>query len=59
VNLHAPSDEKCDNSKGSFYKELEQFCWDILIQNCEQRIFSNRHLGMRVCIRILMIMALE
>jgi len=25
LNVHAPSEEKGDDSKGSFYKELEQF----------------------------------
>jgi exonuclease III len=24
LNVRAPSEEKCDNLKGSFYKELEQ-----------------------------------
>jgi len=39
-----------------FYEELEQ---EILMQKWRERIFSNRQLGMRIYIRILVIMVLE
>jgi len=64
--------EKIDDSKDSFYEELEQvfdnFPKDhtkilifikILMQNCGERILANRQLGMTVYIRIAMIVMLE
>jgi hypothetical protein len=68
--VHAPSEEKSDNSKDSFYEELEQVFdnfprrhMKILFGDFKtergERIFSNRQLGMRVYIRIVMIIVLE
>ena len=70
LNVHAPSEDKSDDSKDSFYEELEQVFdhfpryhmksyWEILMQKWGERIFSSRQLGLRVCIRIVMIMELE
>jgi len=50
--MYAPSEKKSDNSKGSLCEELQyvflsfsQVPYDssmeILMQNCEERIFSN------------------
>jgi hypothetical protein len=70
LNAHASTEEKSDDSKDSFYEELEQvfdhfpkyhmkIVLEILMQNGGGRILSNRQSGMRVYIRIVMIMALE
>ena len=70
VNVHAPSEEKSDESNDSFYEELEQvfehfpkYHMKILLgdltQKWGERIFSNRQLGMRAYIRIVMIMVLD
>ena len=68
--VNAPSEEKSDDSKVSFYEELEQVSYHfpkyhmkILLGHFNakvgRKIFSNQQLGMRVCIRIVMIMKLE
>jgi len=70
VNVHAPSEEKSDESKDSFYEELEQvfdhfhkYRMKILLGDFNakvgKRIFSNRQLGMRVYIRVVIIMVLD
>ena len=70
LNVHARSEVKSDDSKDSFYEELEQvfdhcprYHMKILLGDFNakmgERIFSNRQLGMRVYIRIVMIMELE
>jgi hypothetical protein len=62
LNVHAPSKEKRDNSKDSFYEELDQdfdhfpkYHTNILvgdfIQNWGERIYSNPQLGMTVYFR--------
>jgi len=67
-NVHAPIENKSDDSKDSFYEELEQIFdhfpkhrMKIQLGDCNEnwgeRIFSNRQLGMRD-IRIVMIMEL-
>jgi hypothetical protein len=48
--VHAPSEEKSDDSKGSFCEELEQVfiflstickeCYEILMQNGEREYFQ-------------------
>jgi len=69
LNVHVPSKEKSDDSKGSFYEELEKGFdhspkqhMKILLGDFNakvgERIFSNRQLGKRVYIRIIMIMVL-
>jgi transposase len=68
--VHAPSEEKSDDSKDCFCEELEQLfdhcpkyhmkiLLEISIQKWGERIFSNRKLGKRVYITIVMIMVLE
>jgi hypothetical protein len=64
LNVHALSEEKGDDSKESFYEELEQvfdhflstilkFCEEILMQNWGGGgMFSNRPLGIKVYITI-------
>jgi len=68
LNVHAPSGEKSDESKDSFYEELgrspppstiQKFYSEILMQKWGERIFSNQQLGMRVFIRVVMIMVLK
>jgi hypothetical protein len=70
LNVHAPSEEKSDNLKDSLYEELEQvfdyfpryhikILLGDLMQKGGERIVSNRQLGMRVYIGIVMIMVLE
>ena len=70
LNVHAPSAEKGDDSKDSFYEELEQvfdhfpkYHMKIILGNFNEkvgnRIFSNQQLGMRVYIRTVMVMVLE
>jgi len=70
-NVHAPSEEQSDDSNDRFYEELEQgffyhfpkyhmkFLLGDFNAKVGKRIFSNRHLGMSVYIRIVMIMVLE
>jgi len=69
LNVHPPSEDKSDDSKDSFYEELEQvfdhfprYHRKILLGDFKAkvgRIFSNRQLGMRVYTRRVMIMELE
>ena len=70
LNVHAPSEEKSDDSKDSFYEELEQvfnhfhmYHMKIVLGGFNakfgERIFSNQQLEMRVYIRIVMIMVLD
>jgi hypothetical protein len=71
-NVHALIEGKIDASKDSFYEELEQVfdrfpkyhtkirLGDFSVKlGTEDTVFSNRHLGIRVYIRIVMIMVLE
>jgi hypothetical protein len=65
LNVHAPSDEKGDDSTDSFYEELEQildhfpkYYMKILLGDLNEK-FSNQQLGMTVYIRIFMTMVLE
>ena len=65
LNVHAPSEDKSDDSKNSFYEEMEQdfdrfprYHLKILFGDFNAkvgRVFSNRQLGMKVYIRIVMI----
>jgi hypothetical protein len=66
-DAQAPTDEKTDDSKDSFNEKLEQvflhfpkYYMNILLGDLKAKlvredIFKNRHLGMRVYIRIIMI----
>jgi len=67
LSVHAPREEKIDDSKDSFYEELGQvfdtfptyqmeILLEILMQKCGERIFSNRQLGMGVYIRMIMVL---
>jgi len=58
--------EKSDESKDSFYEELEQvfdhfpkYHMKMLLGEWGERIFSNQQLDRRVSIRIVMIMGLD
>jgi len=68
--VYAPSEEKSDDSKGSFNDELEKVFYHfpkchikILLADLNAggggRIFSNRQLGMKTYIKILMFMVLK
>jgi len=69
VNVHAPSEEKCEESKDRFYEELEQvfdhcpkYHMKILLGDFNAkvgRVFSNQQLDRRASIRIVMIMELD
>ena len=71
VNVHAPSEEKCDESKDSFYEELEQvfdhfpkyhmkmLLGDFNAKVGQKEYFSSQQLDKRVSIRIVMIMGLD
>jgi hypothetical protein len=52
LNENAPTEDKCDNIKDSFYEEISMQRWG-------GKIFLNRQLGMRVCTKLVMIMGLE
>jgi hypothetical protein len=67
--VHAPSEEKSDDSKDRFYEELEKFSehfrkyrmkmfWENFTQNWGQSLFSNRQVGMTVYKRLVVIMVL-
>jgi hypothetical protein len=68
--LHAATKDESDDSKDSFYEEVEQvfdhfpkyqtkiFLGDFN-EKWGERIFSNRQLGMRIYIRIVMTMVLN
>jgi hypothetical protein len=68
--VHAPTEDKCDDTKDSFYEELEgvfdqfqKYHMNILFGDFNAKwggkIFLNRQLGMRVCTKLVMIMGLE
>jgi len=70
VNVHEPSEEKSDESKYSFYEELEQVfdhfpkChMKILLGDFNAKVgrenILNQQLGKRAYIRIVMIMVLD
>ena len=72
LNVHAPREEKSDDSIVRFYEEFEQvfffyhfpkYHMEILLGYFKakggKRIFSNRKLGMNVYLRIVMIMVFE
>jgi len=70
LNVHAPSEEKSDDSKDRFYEELEQvfnhfpkYHIKILLGDFTAKggegIFSKRKLGMTFYNRIVMIIVLE
>jgi hypothetical protein len=70
LNVHAPSEEKSDDSKDSIYEELGQIFYHFYTYHMEillgdfnakmgETVFSIRQLGMGVYIRIIIIMVLE
>jgi hypothetical protein len=70
LNAHAPTEAKGEDSKDSFYEELEGFFYhfpkyhtkillgDFNANVGRERVLSNRLLGTRVYIRMVMIMVL-
>jgi hypothetical protein len=70
LNVHAPTENKCYDTKDSFYEDPEgvfdqfpQYHMKILLGHFNakmgSKIFLNRQLGMRVCTKLVMIMGLE
>jgi hypothetical protein len=73
LNVHALTEDKWDYTNDSFCEELEgvfnQFPkyhmkillgdFKISVQRWGGKIFLNRQLGMRVCMKLVMIMGLE
>jgi len=70
LNVHVPSEEKSDNLKDSFYEELEQvfdnfprYPMKIRLGDFNAkgggRVVSNRQLGKRVYIGLVIIMVLK
>ena len=70
LNVHAPSEDKSDDSKDSFYEELEQvfdhfpkYHLKILLRNFSAKVrkenIFNRQFGIRFYIRIAMIMVIK
>jgi exonuclease III len=70
LNVHAPSEEKSDESKDCFYEELQQVFYHfpkyhmkILLGDFNAKVerenILNPKLGMRIYNRIVMIMVLE
>jgi hypothetical protein len=70
VNVHAPSEDKSNESKDSFYEELEQvfdhvpkYHMKMLLGDFNAKVgerrCSSQQLDRRVSIRIVMIMGLE
>jgi exonuclease III len=70
LNVHAPTEDKCDDTKDSFCEELEgifdqfpKYHMKILLGDFNAKVgredILNRQLGMRVCTKLVMIMGLE
>jgi hypothetical protein len=70
LNVHAPTDNKIDDVKDSFYEELERvfhkfpkYHMKILLGDFTAKVgsedFLNRQLGMKVYTKLVMIMELE
>jgi hydroxypyruvate isomerase len=69
LNAHAPTEDKTDDVKSSFYEELERvfdkfpkYHIKILLEDfnakVSRKIFLNRQLGMKVYTKLVMIMEL-
>jgi hypothetical protein len=68
MNIHAPTEDKTDDVKGSFYEELERvlgkfpkYHMKILLRDFNAKAgktFLNRQLGMKVYMKLVMIMEL-
>jgi hypothetical protein len=69
LNVHAPTEDKTDDMNGSFYEELERvfdkfpkYNSKILLGDFSAKVgredFLNRQLGMKVCVKLVMIMEL-
>jgi hypothetical protein len=67
LNVHAPTEDKTDDVKGSFYEELERafdkfpkYHMKILLGEFNAKVgrktFLNRQLGMKVYTKLVMIM---
>jgi hypothetical protein len=69
LNVHAPTDDKSDDMKDSFYEELERvfdkfpkYHMKILLGDFNSKVGRednlNRQLGMKFCTKLVMIMEL-
>jgi hypothetical protein len=65
LNVHAPTGDKIDDVKDSFYKELERlfkklptFHMEILLGDFNAKVDRNRQLGMKVYTKLVIIMQL-
>jgi hypothetical protein len=62
--VHAPTEDKCDDTKDTFYEELEgvfdqfpKYHVKILLDfnaKVKRKDFLNQQLGMRVCTKLIM-----
>jgi hypothetical protein len=70
LNIHASTEDKTDDVKDSFYEEMEHVFdkfpkshMKILFGGLNAKVgredFLNRHLGMKVCTKLVMIMDLD
>jgi hypothetical protein len=66
LNVHAQTEDKIDDLKDSFYKQLEcifdkfsKYHVNIILEEEAEKTFLNRHLGMKVYTKLVMIMELE
>jgi hypothetical protein len=70
LNAHAPTEDKTDDVKDSFYEKLERifdkilkYHMKILLGDCNaevaEKLFLNRQLGMKVYTKLVMIRELE
>jgi hydroxypyruvate isomerase len=67
LNIHAPTEDKTDDVKDSFYEKLERvydkfpkYHMKILLEDFNAKVFKktflNRQLRMKVCTKLVMIM---
>jgi hypothetical protein len=71
LNVHAPTEDKTDDVKESFYEELERvfdkcpkyhtkiLLGDFNAKVCREDFFLNLQLGMKVCTKFVIIMELD
>jgi hypothetical protein len=71
LNVHASTEDKSDDTKDSFYEELERvldqfpkYCKEILLGDIiakveREKIYSNQQSGMRAFVKLVTILGLE